>query len=169
MPSYEDSTFADEMGEEQPKKPTKTALVAAVDILARQEHSEKKLVEKLTRKGYAEDEIAGAIARLKEKHYLDDEAACQRQFDYLYNESRKSVMQICVKLTQRGFASSLVRACVPSDIFARESAAALKFLQLKYKPTADRQKMMASLYRAGFQGSAIHAAIDDFCADDEDE
>ena len=81
----------------------KTALMYAVDLLARQEQSEKRLREKLQRKGYEAEEIEAAIARLHEKHYLSDEEACQHQFDYLYRESRNSVRQICLKLQQRGF------------------------------------------------------------------
>ena len=59
-----------------PKRPRKTALITAVDILARQEQSEKKLREKLGRKGYSPEEIQTAIDRLIEKHYLNDADAC---------------------------------------------------------------------------------------------
>ncbi len=61
----------------------KTALMYAVDLLARQEQSSAKLREKLLRKGYAEAETEAAIARLVEKHYLNDADACARQFAYL--------------------------------------------------------------------------------------
>ena len=86
----------------------KTALMYAVDLLARQEQSSAKLREKLLRKGYAEEETEAAIARLIEKHYLNDADACARQFAYLYNESRSSVRQIVVKLLQRGFPSEQI-------------------------------------------------------------
>lgn len=157
-------------GEEaaQPRKPTKTALVTAVDILARQEYSEQKLREKLQRKGYEEEEIDAAIRRLVEKHYLDDAAACQRQFDFLYQESRKSVRQICLKLQQRGFERSLIRDCVPQDTYEREKEAAMRVLSLKFKPSADRQKMLASLYRSGFDSSALQAAVTEYTADIEE-
>ncbi len=152
----------------QPCRPTKTALVAAVDILARQEYSEQKLREKLQRKGYAEEEIDAAVARLIERHYLDDVGACQRQFDFLYHESRKSVRQICLKLQQRGFERSLIRDCVPQDTYEREKEAALRVLSLKFKPSADRQKMLASLYRSGFDSSALQAAVSEYTADIEE-
>lgn len=146
-----------------PRKPKKTALMTAVDLLARQEQSENKLREKLVRKGYEEEAIDQAIHRLEEMHYLNDEDACARQFAFLYDESRSSVRQICVKLMQRGFESSLVKSCIPADTFEREKAAALRVLALKFKPSADRQKMMANLYRKGFDASAIRAAVDEFC------
>jgi len=145
----------------------KTALMYAVDLLARQEQSSNKLREKLRRKGYEDEEIEAALLRLEERHYLNDEDACARQFRFLYEESRSSVKQICVKLMQRGFDSSLVRDCVPQDTYEREVQAALRCLAVRFKPSADREKMMASLYRKGFEGAAIQGAVEEFMADEE--
>lgn len=151
----------------QPKT-KKTALVQAVDLLARQEQSTNKLREKLQQRGYAEDEIEAAIQRLEERHYLNDADACARQFQFLYEESRQSVRQICAKLMQRGFESSLVRECVPRDIYEREKKAAMRCLNLKFKPSAEEQKMMQHLYSKGFDSSAIRAVVEEFhCTDEE--
>ena len=90
-----------------------SALVKAVDFLAQQEHSETKLREKLARREYEAEEINAAVDRLKEKHYLNDEDACRRQFGYFFEDGRMSVRQICQKLIQRGFASDLVYSCIP--------------------------------------------------------
>ncbi len=165
--TYWNSETGEEETARQPRKPAKTALVAAVDILARQEYSTAKLREKLARKGYEEAEIDAAVARLEEKHYLDDAAACQRQFEFLYNESRSSVRQICLKLQQRGFARDAVQACVPRDTYEREKAAALRTLALKYKRSAETQKMLASLYRSGFDSSALRAAVEEYTSEIE--
>lgn len=144
------------------EKPKKTALIAAVDILARQEYSEAKLSEKLARKGYDEEEIAGAIARLKERHYLNDADACARQFAFLYTESRNSVRQICLKLRQRGFTKEDIDACRPRDIYEREKQAALRVLALKYSRDAERQKMMANLYQKGFEAGTARDAVETY-------
>ena len=144
------------------KKPVKTALVAAVDILARQEYSEAKLREKLARKGYTEEEMDMAVARLKERHYLDDAAACQRQFDFLYHESRSSLRQIALKLRQRGFLKEDIDACRPKDFYEREKDAALRVLALKFPRGGERQKMMANLYQKGFDMSAAKAAVTEY-------
>jgi len=140
-------------------KPNKTALMYATDLLYRQEQSEQHLREKLVRKGYEEDETEAALSRLKELHYLDDGRACAHQFERLYQDSHKSVRQICLKLAQRGFPRSMIKECVPQDIFEREQEAALRTLQIKYKPSADPQKMLASLYRQGFDVSVCRAAV----------
>mgnify|MGYP002658532887 CR=1 FL=1 len=144
------------------EKPEKTALVAAVDILARQEYSEAKLSEKLARKGYGEEEIAGAIARLKDRHYLNDADACARQFAFLYTESRNSVRQICLKLRQRGFTKEDIDACRPRDIYEREQQAALRVLALKYSRDAERQKMMVNLYQKGFEAGTARDAVETY-------
>ena len=151
---------ADGEAVEEPKKPEKTALVAAVDILARQEYSEAKLYEKLARKGYRDEEIEGAIARLKERRYLNDAEACARQFAFLYTESRNSVRQICLKLRQRGFTKEDIDACKPRDTYEREKQAALRVLSLKYPHDADRQKMMANLYQKGFEAGTARDAVE---------
>ena len=149
------------------KKTEKTALMQATDLLARQEQSEQRLREKLRQRGYEDGEIQAAMDYLKERHYLDDRGACERQFRFLYEESRSSVKQICVKLLQRGFDSSLVRECVPQDIFEREKEAALKCLRLKFRKPIEVRKMMQYLYQKGFDSSALQAAVEEFGADEE--
>ena len=152
----------DEVGGKKKAKGPKTALMYAVDLLARQEQSSAKLREKLGRKGYDEEETEAALRRLMELHYLDDAGACQRQFDFLYEESRSSVRQIVVKLLQRGFPSELVKACVPADTYEREKAAALRVLALKYKRSAEPRKMMANLYQKGFESAVCRAAVEEY-------
>ena len=152
--------------ETSPKPPRrsqqKTALATAVDYLARQAHSEKKLREKLERKGFPAEEIDDAIARLIERHYLDDTDLCAEQFMYLYDEGRSSVRQICAKLMQRGFDHDLVWSVVPEDTYDREVAAAERVLSMKFKPTDKKQKMMANLYQKGFSVDTAHAAVRNF-------
>ena len=144
------------------KKAEKTALMQAVELLARQEKSENRLMEKLRQRGYEEEEIHAAMEYLKERRYLDDREACARQFRFLYEESRSSVRQICAKLLQRGFDSSLVRECVPQDIFEREKDAALRCLRLKYRRPIEPQKMMQYLCRKGFEASALQSAVEEY-------
>ncbi|SDZ95954.1 regulatory protein RecX [Selenomonas ruminantium] len=157
----------------QPKrKPVKPALVTAVDMLARQEYSENRLFEKLIAKGYEEDEASAAIARLQEKHYLNDAESCPRRFNYLYTDSSYSVRQICEKLKQKGYPSALVKSCIPDDreaVGEREYEKALRVLTSKYKRSQDKQKLMAALFRRGYQSSAIYRAVNEFLAGQEDE
>ncbi len=146
----------------QRNKPKLTALEKATALLARQEQSERRLRDKLKLRGYEQEEIDSAIARLKEKRYLNDEEACIRQFEFLYEESRQSVRQICAKLMQKGFESCLVHSCIPKDaeaMYERESKAAYKCIYLSFKPGADEQRMLRYLYTRGFESSICREAV----------
>ncbi len=150
-------------------KSKKTALVQAVDLLARQEHSTQKLREKLLQRGYETEEADAAIQRLEERHYLDDTEVCARQFSYFFQESRLSVRQICLKLRKRGFARELISGCVPEDCFEREKKAALRCLYIKFKPQAESLKMKQHLYTRGFASDAIRAAVEEYATIVDDE
>nr|MBO6295723.1 RecX family transcriptional regulator [Schwartzia sp. (in: firmicutes)] len=86
----------------QKQKPKPTALGKAVELLARQEQSSARLKEKLRQRDYGTEAIDAAIARLEERHYLNDEESCARQSQQLYEESGMSVRQIEQKLLTRG-------------------------------------------------------------------
>lgn len=152
----------------QRTKIEKTALMKAVDLLARAEHSTAHLARKLAQRGYEEEEIKAALAALTERGYLDDEEACRHQFAFLYEESRQSVRQITAKLMQKGFSAALIAECVPGDTFERERSAAGRCLVLHFKKNADAQKMLQHLYRRGFSTAVCRAAVADFTEEEED-
>ena len=145
----------------QPKS-KKTALVQAVDLLARQAHSTKKLTDKLKQRAYEAEEIQGAIERLTARGYLNDEELCRHQFQRYFEESHYSVKYICYKLMNKGFADSLVRACIPRSTEEREQAAALRSLQLKFKAAVPEAKLMQYLYGKGFSVGSARRAIEEF-------
>ena len=146
------------------QKPKPTALEKAVALLARQEQSSAKLREKLRQRGYAPEEIDAAIARLEERHYLNDEEACARQYQKLYEETGMSVRQIEQKLLTRGFPSSLVRASAPKEARRdeRDLGAALRSLRSRFHAAAPRAKMKQFLYRRGFSYGICDSATSAF-------
>ena len=146
------------------QKPKPTALEKAVALLARQEQSSAKLREKLRQRDYAPEEIDAAIARLEERHYLNDEEACARQYQKLYEETGMSVRQIEQKLLTRGFPSSLVRASTPKEAGRdeRDLGAALRSLRSRFHAAAPRAKMKQFLYRRGFSYGICDSATSAF-------
>ena len=150
----------------------KTALMKAVDYLARQDHSTAKLREKLLRLGYDGAEVAQAIEKLTAKGYLNDPEVCGRRFRYLYEENRLSVRRICRKLYERGFSETDIDACIPAETESRERRVARRLLEQKYRHTkneSDNNKMMAFLYRQGFDGDICHTVTEDFLQAKEEE
>ena len=146
------------------QKPKPTALEKAVALLARQEQSSAKLREKLRQRDYAPEEIDAAIARLEERHYLNDEEACARQYQKLYEETGMSVRQIEQKLLTRGFPSSLVRASAPKEAGRdeRDLGAALRSLRSRFHAAAPRAMMKQFLYRRGFSYGICDSATSAF-------
>ena len=148
----------------QKQKPKPTALEKAVALLAMQEQSSAKLREKLRQRDYASEEIDAAIARLEERHYLNDEESCARQYQKLYEESGMSVRQIEQKLLTRGFPSSLIHASAPKDDGKneRELNAAIRSLRSRFRAAAPRAKMKQFLYRRGFSYGICDSATSAF-------
>ena len=141
---------------------TKTALMKATDLLARQDQSERALKRKLSARKYGADEIDAALDTLKARNYLNDEATCARQFECMYSDGKLSLKQIYAKLIQRGFDMSLIDKQVPSDVREHERAAALRSLRQKFKSMPEDKKMWQHLSYRGFDGDAIAFAVDEF-------
>ena len=146
------------------KKPKPTALEKAVELLAAREQSKRRLTDKLRQRGYGMEEIDAAVERLEERHYLDDEEACARQYQKMYEETGMSARQIEQKLLTRGFPPSLVRASAPEGDGqdAREEKAALASLRRRFRAAAPRSKMKQFLYRRGFSYGVCDSAVSAF-------
>ena len=150
---------------------SKTALMKATDLLALQEQSSKSLRRKLLSRKYDEDEVNAAIDKLQKYNYLNDEESCTRQFENLYSAGKLSVRQICAKLIQRGFDSTMIEKLIPPDTYEHEFNAANNALQKKFSPqTFDdaksaykfKSKLWQHLAAKGFDSEIISAAVENF-------
>ena len=83
----------------------------AVEFLARSDQSIRRLSDKLSRKGYGEDEIEETIQWLQSKRFIQEEEGCRRRFEFLYHDSSYSVRQIVAKLQQQGYDRDMIREC----------------------------------------------------------
>ena len=150
-------------------KNKKTALMRAVDFLAKRDHSRNELKEKLLRAGFKDDEIAAAFEKLTARGYLDDAAFCRREFNRLYAENRASLRQIYDKLRRHGFSDEEIDRCRPENADEREKSVALKILAARYgAATKEPHKMNAYLYRKGFDGDICQSAVDEFLSTEEE-
>ena len=146
----------------------RTALICATDLLARQDHSESRLRQKLTTRKYTEEEINEAIEKLKKYNYLNDERACKNQFDLMYQSNRYSMRQICIKLLNLGFEEQLINKLKPEDYEEHDILVAVRLLKMKFKTLPENKKMQQFLYTKGFNYSVISSAIEQFKNDIED-
>lgn len=138
----------------------KTALVRAVDLLARRAHSERELRLKLAARGYEELEIEAAVERLKAERYLDDAALC-RDLAAAYLEERKyGYRYIRCKLRERGFAADIVAEALGVEDEERELAAAAAVLARKYDAQrTGPEKIYRFLLSRGFSESTAQRAL----------
>ena len=156
---------------------SKTALMKATDLLARQEQSSKSLKRKLLARKFDEEEVDAAIDKLQKYNYLNDEATCTRQFENLYNAGKLSVGQIYMKLVQRGFDSDMVKKLIPADTYEHELNAAVEVLVKKFplqtfNNAKDawkfKNKMRQHLMTRGFSPEIVAAAAEKFFGMDID-
>ena len=140
----------------------KTALQKAAELLANQEQSSTILRQKLLARKYDAAQVDEALDKLKKYNYLDDEAACRRQFENFYSEGKLSIRQIFVKLIRRGFDKDFIKQLIPDDFEEHERLAAEKLLAKKFPADFDRAKAWQFLAARGFDGEIISAAIENF-------
>lgn len=85
-----------------------TALHCGVGLLARREHSEYELRQKLTSREFPADEIEYAIERLLEKDYLSDNRFAQSTCRYRINRGF-GWCYIANELKQKGVCSTIIQ------------------------------------------------------------
>ena len=148
-------------------KQKKSALAKATDLLANQEQSSAVLRRKLLARKYDAAEVDDALAKLKQYNYLDDAAACRRQFEIFYAEGKLGVRQIVAKLIQRGFDKDFIDGLIPDDADDHDLITAARLLEKKFtRGKVDRAKAWQFLAARGFGGEIISAAVENFTGGD---
>ena len=80
-------------------------LETAVRLLARRDHTERQLREKLHRKDFSNEEITETITQLKDKGYMNEDALRDRMLEKFVSEGRYGLHGILAKLRQNGLMS----------------------------------------------------------------
>jgi SOS response regulatory protein OraA/RecX len=137
---------------------TKRARPAALALLAQRRLTEAQLWQKLQARGFADDEIAGAVAACKSDGYVDD-----RLFASLYVEgARKAVgdARLCADLVKRGIereAALDVVAAAPLDERERIGLAYEKIVRVQ--PQLSYPAVARKLERLGFPAGLIYRLL----------
>lgn len=144
----------------------KRAKMRAMNLLKQRSYTRYTLAEKLRQGGYPEQIINEALDYVESFHYIDDR---QYALDYMeYNKERKSKRRIFQDLMQKGIPESLLQeiweenAGEDAQRLVREQILAWAKKKNFSAETADfgqKQKMMAFLYRKGFQVEDIRSVL----------
>jgi Uncharacterized protein conserved in bacteria len=141
-----------------------TVRLAALDILARREHSARELQEKLQTRFpqlSAQDLIAPVLARLQEEGLQSDRRFAEAWVHYRGSRGMGPV-KIAQELRGKGIERSLLREVLYADIDWEERC--LEVLQRKFKIGADstpaeRARWQRFLAQRGFESEQVRAAL----------
>ncbi|SDB38779.1 regulatory protein RecX [Butyrivibrio sp. INlla16] len=144
----------------------KRAKLRAMNLLQKRDYTERKLRDKLREGMYAESVIDETIDYLKSYRYIDDERYAG---DYIrYQMNLRSKNRIKQDLIQKGISADIIEKIV-SEAYSEEnddpelelciSLLRKKRFDNENATYEERQKMMAFLYRKGFDGDTIQRAL----------
>lgn len=132
-------------------KTPKTAWVKAMDYLARRDHSEKELIEKLS-KHFPEDEILAVLDEMKQRGWLLPPGELAEKVTQSLNRKNKGYLYIQNFLRNKGLPET------PRDPDV-EHEKALALLESKDKDPADSKKLISLLKNRGFDTETISRVI----------
>ncbi|NLL00421.1 MAG: regulatory protein RecX [Clostridiales bacterium] len=140
----------------------------AMAILKRMDKTEKELYDKLRQAYYTDIIIERTIEYLKGYKYIDD-----KRYSSNYIRMRKNTMSklsIRTKLLQKGINKEVLEEIIAieydmdsnetdPEILAIEKAIQKKYKDITVLSFEERQKLIASLYRKGFDLDKIHKCL----------
>lgn len=150
------------------KPPTLSSKEAAIQLLSRRDHGEYELYQKLSLKGYDEQEIQQAVNFCQDHNYLDDLRYAKSQIrQHVYKgHGERRIRQ---ELQQKRVADSVVEAALveePQDWFElAKQAAQKKFKGNRAKDQKEHAKQVRFLQYRGYSFEQISYAL---CADEQD-
>lgn len=150
------------MHSKPPGRDKPSALGKAVDLLSRREQSRRELKSKLSRSGYARDEITAAVETVVDRGYQDDvrfaEVLARTRAGAGYGPRR-----IAAELKSHGVDDADIGAALAElAIDWRESARRQLERHFGRSPPADareRARRAAFLLRRGFDGATVSALV----------
>jgi len=133
------------------------ATEAALRLLEYADNTEKKLREKLLRKGFSPSECCAALEYVKRVGALDDRRLMERTVERLAKVKLYGRRRIVSELFAKGF----VRADIDGFDFSEYDFAALCAERIKKtaRRYPEREKMYAALLRYGYASADVSAAF----------
>lgn len=129
---------------------------SALNILDYADNTERKLREKLARKGYSRDETDYAVEYAKKSGYLNEKRHLENAVYTIANHKLYGKRRIRAELYQKGFRIEDIDNIDFSEIdFASNCAERIKKTVNRYD---DKNKLQAALLRYGFSYEDIKSA-----------
>ena len=139
-----------------------SALAAAVKLLAQRDYSERALGDKLARRAYSADEIDTALARLKERGYIDDGAYCAKLAQQLWRSGKWGLRGISSQLRRYGLPLAMIREAIAAFDQEEEAGHALALLEKRAFVADQKEKAGRFLEMRGFSHTVIEQSLNRF-------
>ena len=146
----------------------------ALKLIARRDHFRAELVEKLRRKGFDDDEIDEAMARLDELALLDDEALAERFVEFRSVDRGWGPWRLANELRKRGVDQGLAERVsqIDRELHDRALATAVRRVDLRAKDgwwrlSDGKARLVKSLTSRGFSTDVAYEAISRLAAERE--
>ncbi len=167
--TLDESTIAHIKQEESAQE----AIQQAIRWLSVRARSEHELVQGLRQKGYAPKIIQQAMSRCRELGMMDDRAFAAQLSSHRTRIQRKGRRLIEQELKQRGVEQEDIVHALAETNAQQERDNALNWIRkkwpsLKGESRAKRQKMMAFLYRKGFDTDVIRDSLRTYAEEAEE-
>jgi regulatory protein len=144
------------------------ALPRAVELLAARDRTEREILQRLIREGYADVDAEAAVAALKARGMLDDAGTASRYARSRLRSGTAGTRRIRARLEQRGAPSAAVAAGVAEALGEIPEAEALDALvqrrwpqQPGRSPEERVQRLAAFLLRRGFPAALVASRLQD--------
>lgn len=153
-----------------PAEVSKQAKKKAMQLLEKQDRTEKQLFDKLTEKGFPEEAVLEALTYVKSFHYVDDERYARNYISYRQNV--KSRNQLKMELLRKGVDKEIIEAVLMEEYEEDERKMIMDLLQKKkfHPETSDvkeRNRIMGFLLRRGFSVEDVKHCMKNYEAEDE--
>ena len=153
---------------------TRKATTAALRLLAHRPRAEGELTRRLRQKGYAQEAIDGAIAKLREWNYLDDADFARRWVESRQLHRPRGTRLLGQELRQKGVDAETIDEAI-AEAAIDERADALHLARQKASsyaglpPEVQRRRLSSFLARRGYGFDLVRRAVDEALGEDEVE
>lgn len=139
-----------------------SAMDAAIRILARRQHAQAELFQKLNRKGFDKKIIDAVLEECRARKYVDDAATVRFYLEELIRKNY-GVHRVRQAMRNKGFDEGLIEEVAGEYAGSDEEMAAARKALMKKRPALDREtdsrKRREKAYRflagKGFSGEVV--------------
>lgn len=137
------------------------ALERAFRSLAARAHTEKEIVDKLTRAGFSQEAIAGAMETLTRYRLVDDAAYAE---NWVQTRAKRGIgpYRLRQELYRKGVCSEEAQSALDAldEDDALDAAAAFAAKRMKNDSPEEKRRAMQALLRRGFSYETARAALE---------